>query len=146
MYFLYRPPPAVGEKSASNLVRTHPLPFIFYINTSNPKNVYLESPKTALPEAKISNETVRIGRPDAMRPPLRIALLECNELVGEVKRQHGSSSNVYKWFLEAGASKLAESGVYERPKLAISFYNVVKKQDYPDIGSIDAVFITGSGK
>ncbi|KAG9240153.1 hypothetical protein BJ878DRAFT_571280 [Calycina marina] len=78
-----------------------------------------------------------------MRPQLRIALLECDELVGETKREHGSISDVYKKFLEAGASQLEEIGLYERPDLAVSSYDVVNKQEYPVLENIDAVFLTG---
>lgn len=81
-----------------------------------------------------------------MRPPLRIALLECDELVGETKREHGSIGDLYKKFLEAGGSKLEESGLYERPNLDVSSYDVVNKQEYPDVEKIDAVFLTGSRK
>ncbi|KAF3480032.1 class I glutamine amidotransferase-like protein [Arthroderma uncinatum] len=79
-----------------------------------------------------------------MLPPLRIAILECDELTGETKKDYGSISNVYKKFLEAGASKLEASGLYDRPSLDISSYDVVNKQEYPDTESIDAVFLTGS--
>ncbi|KAF2272255.1 class I glutamine amidotransferase-like protein [Westerdykella ornata] len=79
-----------------------------------------------------------------MGPPLRIALLECDELVGEMKREYGSIGNLYRKFLEAGASKLEESGLYARPNLEITSYDVVNKQEYPDLENIDAIFLTGS--
>ncbi|KAL7940031.1 class I glutamine amidotransferase-like protein [Trichoderma barbatum] len=79
-----------------------------------------------------------------MCSPLRIAILACDELVGEMKKEYGSIGNVYKQFLEAGALHLEESGLYERPNMDISYYDVVNKQEYPDVENIDAVFLTGS--
>jgi hypothetical protein len=81
-----------------------------------------------------------------MPPLLRIALLECDELEGEIKQEYGSIGNVYKGLLEAGASRLEATVPCGRPQLAIFSYDVVKKQEYPDIDTIDAVFITGSRK
>jgi hypothetical protein len=57
------------------------------------------------------------------------AILECDGLVGETKKESGSIGNFYKKFLEAGASKLEESDLYERPNIQFSFYDVVNKQE-----------------
>ncbi|KAF2026785.1 GMP synthase [Setomelanomma holmii] len=65
-------------------------------------------------------------------------------LVDETKEQYGSIGNLYKTFLEAGASKLEESELLERADLYVSSYDVVNKQDYPDLEKIDAVILTGS--
>ena len=81
-----------------------------------------------------------------MRSPLRIAILKCDELVGEAKEEYGGLGNFYKTFLEAGAAKLAESGLYERPDIDFSYYDVVYDQEYPDVENIDAVFLSGSRK
>lgn len=66
--------------------------------------------------------------------------------MGETKEEYCSIGNFYKKFLEAGASKLEESDLYERPNIQFSFYDVVNKQEYPDIGKIDAIFLTDSRK
>ncbi|RDW58851.1 class I glutamine amidotransferase-like protein [Coleophoma cylindrospora] len=79
-----------------------------------------------------------------MRSPLRIAVLSCDEAVGEIKKEYGSCGNFYKRFLEAGVLKLEESGLYERLDLEVSSYDVVDKQEYPDLENIDAVFLSGS--
>lgn len=81
-----------------------------------------------------------------MRSTLHIAILECDELVGETKKEYGSIGNFYKKFLEACASQLKDSDLYERPNIKFSFYDVVNKQEYPDVGKIDAIFLTGSRK
>lgn len=82
-----------------------------------------------------------------MGSPLRIAILECDELTGEAERQYGRRiGNLYSAFLDAGATRLAESGVYERPALKLSFYDVVNKQEYPDLETTDAIFLTGGRK
>lgn len=75
---------------------------------------------------------------------LRIAILECDELNGELKRVYGTIGDVYKNFLNAGASQLEENGNYRRVDLDISCFDVVNKQEYPHIDDIDAVFLTGS--
>lgn len=79
-----------------------------------------------------------------MRSTLRIAILKCDELAGNPKKEHGSIGNFYRKFLEAGAQKLEESGLHKRPNVEYFFYDVVTKQEYPNIREIDAVFVTGS--
>ncbi|RAK83305.1 class I glutamine amidotransferase-like protein [Aspergillus costaricaensis CBS 115574] len=79
-----------------------------------------------------------------MRSTLRIAILMCDELAGNPKKEHGSIGNFYRKFLEAGAQKLEESGLHKRPNIEYFFYDVVIKQEYPNIREIDAVFMTGS--
>jgi hypothetical protein len=81
-----------------------------------------------------------------MSTHLHIALLECDELSGKLKERYGSITSLYKTFLEAAASKLEESEIIERPDLYVSSYDVVDKQDYPDLEKIDAIFLTGSRK
>jgi len=79
-----------------------------------------------------------------MRSLLRIAILECDELNGELKKVYGTIGDVYKRFLRAGASQLEENGNYRELDLDVSFFDVVNKQEYPHIDDIDAVFLTGS--
>jgi hypothetical protein len=100
----------------------------------------------ALAEVTCQHHQGNTGQSDTMRSPLRIVILECDEVAPELQKKYGNISDVYKRFLEAGASKLAESGLYERPSLDISSYDVLKKQEYPDIENIDAVLLTGSRK
>ncbi|KAL7918582.1 class I glutamine amidotransferase-like protein [Trichoderma austrokoningii] len=79
-----------------------------------------------------------------MHSPLRIAILQCDELPEDMQKEYGSLSSVYTEFLEAGAAKLEERGLYERPHLSVSSYDVIGKQEYPDLDNIDAVLLTGS--
>ena len=79
-----------------------------------------------------------------MHSPLRIAVLECDEPVGETKKQYYGFGNLFRKLFEAGVSRLAEDSSYCRPELDISAYDVMGKQEYPDIESIDAVLLTGS--
>jgi hypothetical protein len=87
-----------------------------------------------------------------MPSPLRIAVLECDGPFGDpMKRysyggkEYGICGMLFKRLLDAGASKLeVESGLYERPNIVISSYDVVNKQEYPEVEKIDAVFVSGS--
>ena len=81
-----------------------------------------------------------------MHSPISIAVLECDELTGEAQRQCGHIGGLYRRFLEAGASKVTASGSDEPVQLEFSFYDVVNRQEYPDVNSVDAIFITGARK
>jgi hypothetical protein len=87
-----------------------------------------------------------MGQSDTMHSHLRIAILECDALAGDIKKECGSLGELYAKFLETAASKLGESGLYERPDIELSYYDVVEKQEYPDVEKIDAVFLSGSRK
>lgn len=87
-----------------------------------------------------------VPRSSIMHSPIRIAILECDELTGEAERQCGNIGNLYRRFLEAGASELTASGGGQPVQLEFSFYDVVNRQEYPDVDSVDAIFITGSRK
>jgi hypothetical protein len=74
---------------------------------------WLSSPCTCIDDIVM----VLLHSSDTMRLPLRIALLECDELAGGIKEEYGTISNLYQNFFQAGASKLEVSGFHERPSL-----------------------------
>lgn len=79
-----------------------------------------------------------------MQFTLRIAVLECDEPVGQTKQKYHNFGNIFKQLLEAGAEKLGNTTSYEKPALEISRYDVVSGTAYPDLDSVDAVLLTGS--
>jgi hypothetical protein len=81
-----------------------------------------------------------------MRQPLRVAILECDEPVGETKKKYGSFGNLFKELLVAGALSVGERGFHERPELIFSRYNVLNDMAYPKLESVDAVLLSGSSK
>ncbi|TKA83155.1 hypothetical protein B0A55_00729 [Friedmanniomyces simplex] len=79
-----------------------------------------------------------------MKPPFRIAILECDEPIGRTKAKYGGYGNVFKALLDAGADHLAQQDGVSRPALELKYYNVVNAQLYPKLEDIDAVLLTGS--
>lgn len=79
-----------------------------------------------------------------MRPPLRIAVLECDRPPPNADAKYGGYGGVFKHLLQSGADSLREldSDVVD---LRISKHNVqVDPEDYPNLDDIDAILISGS--
>lgn len=82
-----------------------------------------------------------------MKPPLRIAILECDTPLTKTREKYGGYGGVFTALLKAGADSLDQPDVISsKHGLDLSSYDVVEKQEYPDLDSIDAVLITGSRK
>lgn len=80
-----------------------------------------------------------------MRAPLRLAVLECDEPVGQTKQRYGSFSTLFAKNLQAGALRLESETGKKTREITISSYNVlINDMVYPDPESIDAVLLTGS--
>lgn len=80
-----------------------------------------------------------------MKPPLRIAILECDTPLAETRGKYGGYCGVFKALLAAGADSLEQPDVISSEKgLEISCFDVVDKMEYPDLEEVDAVLITGS--
>lgn len=76
-----------------------------------------------------------------MGKSIRIAVLECDTpLTGTQERYKGGYGAVFKDLLYRGADA---SGL-PRDQLDITAWDVVHKQEYPDLKDIDAILITGS--
>jgi hypothetical protein len=82
-----------------------------------------------------------------MRPPLRIAILECDTPVDGVRAKYGGYGGVFKALLSKAADALQQPDVISSEKgLELSNFDVVNKQEYPDLENIDAVLLTGSSR
>lgn len=79
-----------------------------------------------------------------MQPRLRVAILECDNPHEKVQARYGSYGDIFEKLLNNGADKIScENGV-KRPGLAITKYNVVNDEVYPELEDVDAVLLTGS--
>ena len=80
-----------------------------------------------------------------MKPPLRIAILECDTPLKQTREKYGGYGGVFEALLNAGADALREPDTISSKKgLDITAWDIVNKQDYPKHEDIDAVLITGS--
>lgn len=81
-----------------------------------------------------------------MKPPLRIAILECDTPLEQVKKRFGSYGDVFTALLKSGADSLNEPDTISSSRgLEFSCYDVVNDMErYPDTNDIDAIFMTGS--
>ncbi|EME78413.1 uncharacterized protein MYCFIDRAFT_36932 [Pseudocercospora fijiensis CIRAD86] len=78
-------------------------------------------------------------------PPLRIAILECDEPLGRTKEKYGGYGNLFRELLENGAKKFFEEDDGRKPpELEITKFDVVKHEVYPRLEDVDAVLLTGS--
>ena len=79
-----------------------------------------------------------------MQPPLRIAVLECDEPIGHTKEKYGGYGNLFKELLQAGADKVEEKDGVKRPELDVTKFDVVSTEHYPKLDNVDAILLTGS--
>lgn len=79
-----------------------------------------------------------------MSSTVSIAVLECDEPVGETRRRYGGFGNLFRELLEAGAANAELDGTIRPTSVLVSKYDVVHAMEYPDLASIDAVLLTGS--
>ncbi|WEW57711.1 hypothetical protein PRK78_003178 [Emydomyces testavorans] len=81
-----------------------------------------------------------------MRPPLRIAVLECDEPLTNTKAKYGGYGGVLEALLRAAATSLDDRDKIDPESgLQISKWDIVNKSDtYPKLNDIDAVLITGA--
>jgi hypothetical protein len=76
-----------------------------------------------------------------MKTPLRIAILECDTPPADVVAQYGRYDRIFTTLLETAAEGL---GLSPKQDLELSAFDVVTKQEYPELDKIDAVLISGS--
>jgi hypothetical protein len=82
-----------------------------------------------------------------MKTPIRIAVLECDTPMDAVKAKYGTYGDVFTRLLQSGADALGMPEVVSSNKgLEISKWDVVNKQEYPELEDIDAILMTGSRK
>lgn len=108
-----------------------------------------ESYSTAQPAADLNLISARTAVPlNKMRPPLRIAVLECDTPLPNTHAKYGGYGGVFESLLRASAKKLNDdNGPYQLDPdrdLQISKWNIVDEDKYPNLEDIDAILISGS--
>jgi hypothetical protein len=76
--------------------------------------------------------------------PLRIAVLECDTPIGATKEKYGGYGNLFKELLHNGAQEVRDKDKVDVPELDVRKYDVVNEENYPEIGDVDAVLLSGS--
>jgi hypothetical protein len=79
-----------------------------------------------------------------MRPPLRIAILECGEPPPKTRDAVGGYGDIFRILLEKGAADLNEPALSSKEGLHLTYWDVEKEGRYPTLDDIDAVLMTGS--
>ncbi|KAF2739005.1 class I glutamine amidotransferase-like protein [Polyplosphaeria fusca] len=80
-----------------------------------------------------------------MKPPLRIAILECDTPMDQTRAKYGGYGGVFKALLSTAADALEQPDLMSSTKgLELSAFDVVGEQQYPELDEIDAVLLTGS--
>lgn len=101
------------------------------------------------PFSNLDSSNLSLQDPDRcqfikMKPPLRIAVLECDTPLTGTREKYGGYGGVFTSLLKAGADSLDSDQISSKHGLDISSWNVVNKLEYPDMETADAVLITGS--
>jgi hypothetical protein len=79
-----------------------------------------------------------------MRPPLRIAILECDTPVENVDAKYDGYYGVFSLLLRESAKALGSLG--PETDFDITRWDVVFKQEYPKLEDVDVILLTGSSK
>ena len=80
-----------------------------------------------------------------MRPPLRIAILECDVVIDQIKAKYEGYTEVFTDFFKASAKALGQpERLNPESGLAISRWHVVDNDEYPNLDEVDAILLTGS--
>lgn len=74
-----------------------------------------------------------------MTSPVRLAVLECDNLI-KTRKEYGGYCGVYTTLLHAAADNLG----IPHDRLAISKYDVINEMRYPSLDEVDAMLISGS--
>jgi hypothetical protein len=77
-----------------------------------------------------------------MRPPLRIAVLECDTPLPNTESRYHGYGGVFTALLKSSAEKLDR--LDPETDLQISKWDIVDGIEYPKLEDIDAVLLTGS--
>lgn len=80
-----------------------------------------------------------------MRPPLRIAILECDPPLKNTHSQYNGYREVFQALLESSVKTLNQPDqLIPENGLDISGWDIYRSQEYPKLEDIDAVLLTGS--
>lgn len=77
-----------------------------------------------------------------MKPPFRIAVLECDTPLEKTKAKYGGYGGCFEALLRTGARQLGQIDPVR--DLQFTFWDVVNRDEYPQLSEIDAVLLTGS--
>lgn len=77
-----------------------------------------------------------------MSSVLRIAVLETDTPIDPVKERYGTYGDVFTKLLNKGLTGFADSEL--KPTLEITKWDVVTKQEYPELDAFDGLLMTGS--
>lgn len=78
-----------------------------------------------------------------MRPPLRLAILECDDPPPNTDAKYGGYGGVFTTLLRSGAELLGKPDL--ETLLQISKYQIQLDPDnYPKLEDVDAILLTGS--
>lgn len=87
-------------------------------------------------------------------PPLRIAILECDTPLPGTKAKYGGYGGVFTSLFNTAADTLPATQTptgclphptsFSKSDLQLSVYDVVEKQEYPNLDDVDAIMMTGS--
>jgi hypothetical protein len=81
------------------------------------------------------------------KPPLRIAILECDIPLPRTKERFGGYGGVFEYLLKQGATALNDPSLDPESGFKISKWQVEQDPSrYPQLDDIDAILITGSSK
>lgn len=83
-----------------------------------------------------------------MRPPFRIAVIECDTPLPDVVKQFGTYGDIFEGLLKAGVDALGQPDVISsKDGLQVTKWNVVDNEDgYPALADVDAILLTGSSE
>jgi len=76
-----------------------------------------------------------------MKTPLRIAIFECDTPLPQIVEKYGRYDRIFSTLIETAAEGL---GLSPKKDLVFSGFDVVDKQEYPNLEDVDAVLISGS--
>jgi len=79
-----------------------------------------------------------------MKPPLRIAILECDTPLDNTRAKYGGYGGVFQQMLERGADALRDQRVTSKEGLELKKYQIVEQDIYPKLEDVDAILLTGS--
>jgi hypothetical protein len=81
-----------------------------------------------------------------MKPPLRIAVLECDIPLDNTRAKFAGYGGVFEQLLKRGADALDYPGLSSKEGMVITKYNIIEERTYPKLEDIDAILISGSSK
>lgn len=83
-----------------------------------------------------------------MRPPFRIAVIECDTPLPDVVQEFGTYGSIFEGLLKAGADALGQPDVISsQAGLQVTKWDVVNNKDsYPALEDVDAVLLSGSSE